>query len=683
MLTVDQLLAFRRVGGARISPDGSAVVYEVGAALAGADADLGTHLWLAETAGAAPRQLTYGGGKDTDPAWSPDGGTIAFLSDRDGEGKRLFLLPRDGGEAQPLATGDGAIKGFSWSPDGTTIAFLRTDPEPEASRGVTNAPIVVEEAFALTIGSGRSTLGERRGAARRPMRTAQIWEFAWLRRQRGDSPSSSPMRRPRPTWYGCRLARLDLATGTLTTLYQPPTGRQVARPVPAPDGRAVACVICAWSDPGMSGGDLWLVPGAPAEGGEPRNLTAGATFSVNMVTWQPDGRNLLAHAYDDLGTSLGLIAAEGAGGWQRLWHGPYHLGFDGIYPADDSRTFAAPRSAGREPTDLWLGTIADGAVAWRALADTHGERRAALTADFTAARWTAPDGLELHGLLLRPPAATGPVPLVTIVHGGPTGAVSHSFSDRGLSALAPLLAARGIATFLPNYRGSNGRGVPFAEANHRDMGGGDWADIVAGIDRLVADGIADPDRLGLAGWSYGGYMTMWGVTQTARFRAAVAGCGDRQLALLPRGERSARLGRALLRGRSPRPAGDLCRALPDLRGPSRRHADPRPARAGRPGRATGSGTRVLPRAEGSGRRDATRPLPRAPATAPHEPHQIRDVIERSLDWLTDAPPRLTPGDDAHTVCSRAPRPDRATGPPLNLAGLWCQFVMPPFARQRG
>jgi hypothetical protein len=97
----------------------------------------------------------------------------------------------------------------------------------------------------------------------------------------------------------------------------------------------------------MSGGDLWLVPGAPDEGGEPRNLTAGADFSINMVTWQPDGRTLLAYAYDDLGSSLGLIATDRPEGWRRLWHGPYRLGFGGIYPADDGRTFAAQRSAGR------------------------------------------------------------------------------------------------------------------------------------------------------------------------------------------------------------------------------------------------------------------------------------------------------------------------------------------------
>jgi dipeptidyl aminopeptidase/acylaminoacyl peptidase len=507
MLTVDEVLAFRSVNGARISPDGSAVVYEVGAALAGADADIGTHLWLVDVAGGTPRQLTHGTGKDTAAAWSPDGQTIAFLSDRVGDGTRLFLLPRGGGEAQPLATGDGALKGFAWSPDGSAIAFLRTDPEPEATKGMKNAPIVVEEAFRY---DRLWTITLADGAVRRTTdTTAHIWEFAWF----ADSAALAVVAADNPTeaaWYGCRLARLDLATGALTTLHQPPNGRQVARPAPAPDGRTVACVVCAWSDSGMSGGDLWLVPSDPHGDNASRNLTTGADFSVYMATWQPGGRDLLALAYDGLGVSLSLIAAERPGSWRCLWQGPYRFGFGGIHPADDGLTFATQRSAAREPDDLWLGTIADGAIAWRALADTHGDRRTVLTADFTAVAWAAADGLELHGLLMRPLGATGPVPLVTLVHGGPTGVSSHGFTSRGLNALAPLLAARGIATFLPNYRGSNGRGVVFAEANHGDMGGNDWTDITAGIDRLIADGIADPDHLGLAGWSYGGYMTMWG-----------------------------------------------------------------------------------------------------------------------------------------------------------------------------
>ncbi len=630
MLTVDQLLAFRSVGEARISPDGREVVYEVGAALVGADADTGTHLWLVDTENGTPRQLTYGDGKDTAAAWSPDGQTLAFLSDRAGAGKRLYLLPRGGGEAQFLATGDGAIKGFAWSPAGTTIAFLRADPGPGETNGVTDVPIVVEEAFRR---DRLWTIALADGAVQRTTDAAvHIWEFAWF----ADGAALAVVVADDPTeaaWYGCRLARLDLATGAVTSLYQPPTGRQVARPAPAPDGDVVACIACSWSDPGMSGGDLWLISGDSDSGVAPHNLTAGADFSVNMVTWQPDGVSLLAHACDDLGASLGLIAADRPGSWRRLWHGPYHLGFGGVYPASDGRTFATQRSSGREPDDLWLGTIADGAVGWRALADTHGERHAALRTDFTELRWTAPDGLELHGLLMRPLGATGPIPLVTIVHGGPTGVSSHSFGSRGLNTLAPLLAARGIATFLPNYRGSNGRGVAFAEANHGDMGGNDWADIVAGIDRLVADGLADPDRLGLCGWSYGGYMTMWGVTQTGRFRAAVAGAGIANWHSF-HGASDLHAWDALFFEADPYDPQGIYAARSPLYA-SHRVATPTLV-------LHGLEDRVVPPDQGREffralkERGVETQLVLYPGSGhgPHEPHQVRDVTERSLDWLS-------------------------------------------------
>ncbi len=274
----------------------------------------------------------------------------------------------------------------------------------------------------------------------------------------------------------------------------------------------------------MSGGDLHVVR---ATGGGARNLTAGITCSVNTAAWAPDGQALLYDAYDDNEVSVGIVdpGADGGGRPRRLWRGPYSLGFDGLNVARDGAAFAVVRSAAREPHEVWLGRARDGAVDWRQLSQLQPVGREASAAEYEDVRWTGPDGLAIGGLLMRPPGIDGPAPLVTIVHGGPTAMTSHGFALRGLAALAPLLAARGIAVFMPNYRGSNGRGVAFAEANRGDMGGGDFADIMAGVEHLVQGGVADPGRLGIGGWSYGGFMTMWAVTQTGRFKAAVAGAG--------------------------------------------------------------------------------------------------------------------------------------------------------------
>jgi dipeptidyl aminopeptidase/acylaminoacyl peptidase len=514
MLNVDDILSFRSVGNARISPDGLWTVFEVGSALAGPHSNPeGSWLWLVKRGG-EPRQITFGPGRDSAPAWSPDGRTIAFLADRDGGKARPYLLPLAGGEARPLAAPAGEISQLVWSPDGRTLAVVRNDAEdrPEDKE----APIVVEEepqfdrVWLIDVATG-----EYRKATDA---TAHTWELAWL----PDSAGLALVLSAEPTdasWYSCWLATLDLATGTLTKRFQP-AGRQVAHPAPSPDGRSIAVVSCCWSDPGMSGGDLWLVP---LDGTAPRNETPELPFSINRATWRPDSASLICDAFD--GTGTGIVRVDVGEGWQRLWHAPTTVGYDGLSVAADGQTFAAVRSDTRGPAEVYGGTVSGDGVRWQAATDLHTGGCDALTAEFTDVTWRGPDGLALGGILMLPPNATGPVPLVAIVHGGPTGALRQGFTPSGMAALAPLLAARGIACFLPNYRGSNGYGVAFAEAILGDMGGLEWADVVAGIDQLVATGVADPDRLGIGGWSYGGFLTMWAVSQTTRFKAAVAGAG--------------------------------------------------------------------------------------------------------------------------------------------------------------
>lgn len=462
-----------------------------------------------------------------------------------------------------------------------------------------------------------------------------IWDMAWA-----DDGTLVAVVSDEPTaaaWYYPRLARIDLATGAFTTRYVPPSGWQVARPTPSPDGRTVAFVTCSWSDPGHTGGDLCTL--ALTRDAAPINLTPGAEFSVTDVAWTPDGRHLIYSAYHGGQTSIGMVRGDGGSAWRTLWRGIDVVGNKELHvvggEADaDEVAFATVREHARDPGNIWHGRIAGESLKWQQVTAFHETGDAALTAEFEDIGWQAADGLEIGGLLMRPPNATGPVPLVVIVHGGPTNISLGRFPNRGLPALAPLLAARGIATLLPNYRGSVGRGVAFAAANHGDVGGKEWTDITDGIDHLIASGIADPERLGIGGWSYGGYLTMWAVTQTRRFKAGVAGAGVANWISFHGGTILPNFDRILIDGDPYDAEGLYVRRSPIvhmgnagtpvllLHGDADRDVAPDQSRDfSRALRDRGVETQyVLYPGAGHG---------------PHDPRHIRDVIERSLAWFVD------------------------------------------------
>jgi dipeptidyl aminopeptidase/acylaminoacyl peptidase len=186
--------------------------------------------------------------------------------------------------------------------------------------------------------------------------------------------------------------------------------------------------------------------------------------------------------------------------------------------------FAAVVEDLHHPAEVFVGDLRGGQIAWRRLTAVSQPRTKLTVGEVRSIAWKAPDGWAMQGFLALPPDVEGtpatPLPLVTIVHGGPTGAVRFDYQ---VGRWARVMADQGLAVFVPNYRGSTGWGLPFAESNVGDMGGADFADIQAGIDQLIASSIADADRLGICGWSYGGFMTAWAIGQTDRFKAAMAG----------------------------------------------------------------------------------------------------------------------------------------------------------------
>jgi dipeptidyl aminopeptidase/acylaminoacyl peptidase len=514
ILTFEEWLDYRLVSDTQIAPDGRRVAYVVAeTSMAKGEPSPASRVWIA-AADESHRPATAGPGTDDLPRWSPDG-TLAFRSDRAvrGTGQIYLQGDADGSPRLPHAFPTGVLA-YDWSPDGSTIAALVADPAAPRAEGWDQEVVEDESPYARLW-----LIDVASGDARQVTRGQEhVWEFCWA----PDSGSIAvvfsrlPLRRD---WYHARLGRVDLGTGQVQTLLEP--SGQIARPAWAPDGSTIAVVSCTWSDPGMTGGDVLLVP---ADGGDSRWLTEESHRSHLSLHWQLDSRSLVTSALERGRVAVCEVAASGRGGTETLWSGERSLTGFSLVQRDGTLVAAAGFSSLNEPFEAWIGEI-EAEAEWRRLSEHNVAIAGTIPGEVETLHWQAPDGLEIQGLLIRPNlrATRGPLPLVTMIHGGPTGHWGYGFPGGGVAAWIPGLLARGVAVLMPNPRGSAGWGAGFSRLNHSDMGGGDLEDVLAGVDYCVREGIANPERLGVCGWSYGGYLTAWAVTQTQRFKAAIAG----------------------------------------------------------------------------------------------------------------------------------------------------------------
>ena len=299
-------------------------------------------------------------------------------------------------------------------------------------------------------------------------------------------------------------------------IYKPPL--QIANPRWSADGRKIAFIAGLMSDEPSVGGDVYTIP---ATGGEATNVTPEIRATANWLAWTPEGKIIFGETVE--GDAAVATVDPASGRIDSLWRGQEQV-FAGLWGtnislARDGKTSAIIRSSLSDPPEIWAGPIGY----WRQV--TH--RNAAVKPAWGEAKsihWKS-DGYDVQGWLLYPRdfVPSKKYPMVVEVHGGPGAAVQSKWPDSGHFAIA--LAGAGYFVFQPNPRGSFGQGEAFTRANVRDFGYGDFRDILAGVDEALRVAPIDSNRLGLTGWSYGGYMTMWGVTQTNRFKAAMAGAG--------------------------------------------------------------------------------------------------------------------------------------------------------------
>jgi dipeptidyl aminopeptidase/acylaminoacyl peptidase len=467
-----------------------------------------------------PRRISASAGlarAESNIAWSADSRQLAFLSDAAKAGQsQLYTVSIAGGVPKKLTSVKGFLDAPRWSPDGKTIALLFIENAPRVSgplaAEVTETGEIKDSFFEQRLALVDVATGKLRQVTPADM---YIYEYDWApdsrhivataARGNGDS-----------NWYIAELFTIETVAGAMKSIYKP--ALQIARPVWSLDDKAIAFVEGLMSDESSVGGDVFVVP---TSGGTPKNLTPGKKSSASWLAWTKNQRIVFA---EFLGGDSGVASVDpSTGEIQELYQGSESItaGLWGpnLSLASDGETAAAEISAFDAPPEIWTGK----AGRWTQLTARNKDLKPAW-GQVKSIHWKS-DHYDVQGWLVYPrdfdPAKK--YPLVVDVHGGPGAAEQSSWPSIGNFAMA--LPSAGYFVLFPNPRGSFGQGEAFTRANVKDFGYGDFRDILAGIDEAIKTAPIDPKRLGLTGWSYGGYMTMWGVTQTDRFKAAVAGAG--------------------------------------------------------------------------------------------------------------------------------------------------------------
>lgn len=529
-LTAEMIADLAIPRGLQLSPDGSQAAYAL-MPIAKRDEHMACAIWLAALDGSRPpRQFTAGTAADHTPQWSPDGTQLAFLSDRAKRGiAQLYLIPIDGGEARALTPADHErpVLHFAWSPGGGQIAFTSADEPSDDDRRREkerdDADVYGERPHharlrLLSLASGEITTlagGERHVAG-----------FSW-------SPSGTELayaawRSPHLEAHGAEIVfeRIAVAGGAPQRVGSAPGGF-AEPPVWASDDTLL--FEKPYSEKPQSSSAIWAVP---AQGGAGRRLALGEESCAGGLRQVAGAPRAVVEVGAGLSTRLEWLDPA-SGALEPLYAAAGDVEYAPIdwsvrALADGAVALATVQSSANEPWEVWGGRSESAGVppTLRKLTSHQSGLAGLRFGDQQPFRWTSADGWPMDGVLVRPPDAPAdqPLPTVVLVHGGPYARWGLGF-NLSWGNWAQWLALAGYAVLMPNPRGGYGHGERFAAAARGDVGGADYADVIAAVDAAVAAGIADPERLGIGGWSQGGFMSAWAVTQTRRFKAAIMGAG--------------------------------------------------------------------------------------------------------------------------------------------------------------
>ena len=511
------------VSGVAVSPDGSRVAYVVREPLMeGEQSEYLSHIWLATADGVRNAQFTRGESSASSPAFSPDGEWLAFTTGRSGS-NQIWVIPMSGGEARQVTDAKAGVGQFRWSPQGDAIAFLMRDPQTEEEEKAAKEKrdvILVDQNFKFdhiytvpfdpaateTVDAVRLTEGD-----------FHVTGFDWS--PDGERIAFAQQADPRINTgrLSGDIAVVGKSGGEVTQLG---TGSGVeSSPRWSPDGSLIAYASTGSQPEPVGLADLYVVD--PATGAT-RMLPETPNRSVFILGWSAGSDMVFLN--ESLGTTRHVIGVPVSDGPIRhVTAGAGVVGSAAV--AADAGVLALTWQTTDDPAEVYV-TGMDTFEPQRLSTVNADAPRPAMGRTALLA-WQAPDGTPVEGLLTYPVdyEAGTRVPLILNVHGGPAGVFAQSFTGAPSIYMIQYFAQEGMAVLRPNPRGSTGYGKEFRYANFMDWGYGDLSDLLAGVDEVIEMGVAHPDSLLLMGWSYGGYMTSFAVTQTDRFRAASMGAG--------------------------------------------------------------------------------------------------------------------------------------------------------------
>ena len=535
--TAEKAMQYKNITGTDISADGKYVAYVVRVpVMEGEKSEYNSQVWVAATDGSFNLQYTRGEKSSTSPQFSPDGKQVAFLSNRQGDKNQIYIMRLMGGEPEQITDAKTGVSSFKWSPDGSRIAYLMKDPESkeeEKRKKEKTDVILVDKDFKYnhlyTIPVKADEPGKR-GVKRLTAGNFHINGFDWSPNGATIAFSFAPNPKINDAGLESDISTVPSDSGAVVPVVKMP-GVDV-NPLYSPDGKWIAFESSGGRPERVGLSDAYKVA---ATGGDIVELQKTPDRNASIEAWAPDGSYLfISENYKTSRTLLALptdnkIKLKGdfiAYSDSRLpiltslkgTSGSFSISRNG---KDMSYTFEDVNT----PEEVFMAGTNGGNI--KKVSDVNSGFDPPVTGKTELISWKSKDGMLIEGFLTYPVGFVKgkKYPIVLQIHGGPAGVFSQSYTGAPGIYMTQYFAQHGFIVLRPNPRGSSGYGKDFRYANVRDWGYGDYQDLMTGVDHVLAMGIADSNNQFVMGWSYGGYMTSWVVTQTDRFKAASMGAG--------------------------------------------------------------------------------------------------------------------------------------------------------------